>query len=226
MVTVHDPICTEDGNLEAALYGSFLPIPSQDLFPITPEEEYLPEKVAGAIIAKKEDIILNKGRERVQLTVTNNGDRPIQVGSHYHFIETNSALSFDRIKAYGKRLDIAAGTAVRFEPGDTKTVTLASIAGNKFISGGNSLATGYVDLLKGKGVLEMILQKGFAHVPEPGALEVIQDTRIGREKYISMFGPTFGDRVRLGDTDLWIEVEHDEVSFPFLHSCPSSKCLS
>lgn len=211
LVTVHDPICTEDGDLEAALYGSFLPIPSQDLFPITPESEYTPENIAGAIIPKKEDIILNKGRERIQLRITNNGDRPIQVGSHYHFIETNSALSFDRLKSYGKRLDIPAGTAVRFEPGDTKTVTLVSIAGNKLISGGNGLATGYVDVLKGEGVLENILRKGFAHVPEPGALEVTVDTKIGRETYISMYGPAVGDRVRLGDTALWIEVEHDEV---------------
>ncbi|KAF5359552.1 hypothetical protein D9756_003031 [Leucocoprinus leucothites] len=227
---VHDPICTEDGNLEAALYGSFLPIPSQNLFPITPESEYLPERLAGAIVAKKEEIVLNKGRERIQLRVTNNGDRPIQIGSHYHFIETNGALAFDRMKAYGKRLDIAAGTAVRFEPGDTKTVTLVSIAGNKLISGGNSLATGYIDTLKGEGVLEKILKGGFAHVPEPGALEVTVDTKIGRETYISMFGPTVGDRVRLGDTALWIEVEHDEfmemksslaeVRSSFLMRCP------
>lgn len=212
LVTVHHPICTEDGNLEAALYGSFLPIPSQDLFPITPESEYAPEKAVGAIIPKPGDIVLNKGRERVQLRVTNNGDRPIQVGSHYHFIETNKALSFDRRKSYGKRLDIAAGTAVRFEPGETKTVTLVAISGNKIISGGNGLATGFVDLQKSEGVLEKILREGFAHVPEPGALEVTVDTKIGRETYISMFGPTVGDRVRLGDTALWIEVEHDEVS--------------
>jgi urease len=213
LVTVHDPICTEDGNLESALYGSFLPIPSQDVFPITPESEYLPSNLSGAIIAKPEDIILNQGREKIQLRVTNKGDRPIQVGSHYHFIETNGALSFDRIKAYGKRLDIAAGTAVRFEPGDSKTVTLVSIAGNKLISGGNGLASGYVDVVNGvsEGVVEKILKGGFGHVPEPGALEVLVDTRIGRQTYISMFGPTVGDRVRLGDTALWIEVEHDEV---------------
>lgn len=101
---------------------------------------------------------------------------------------------------------------MRFEPGDSKTVTLVSIAGNKMISGGNSLATGYVDLMNVEGVLERIVKGGFGHVPEPGALEVMVDTRIGRETYISMFGPTVGDRVRLGDTALWIEVEHDEVS--------------
>ena len=215
LVTVHDPICTEDGNLKAALYGSFLPIPSQNLFPILPKSEYLPEMLAGAIIANDQEIFLNRGRKRIQLRVTNTGDRPIQVGSHYHFVETNRALSFDRLKSCGKRLDIAAGTAVRFEPGDTKTVTLVSIAGNKYISGGNGLATGYVDALNEATVLENIMKGGFAHIPEPAAWEIKMDTKIGRETYISMFGPTVGDRVRLGDTELWIEVEHDEVSLAF-----------
>jgi urease len=233
-VTVHDPICTESGNLEAALYGSFLPIPPESAFPVIDVSEYAAEKAPGAVIAKKERIVLNKGRERVKLRVTNNGDRPVQVrfhqiftfitrsdcsrpgawaqiGSHYHFIETNPSLSFDRGKAYGKRLDIAAGTAVRFEPGDVKTVTLVDIAGAKIISGGNNLASGVVDYGRTADIVAGLIQKGFAHVPEPGALEVAEDTDIGREAYISMYGPTVGDRVRLGDTALWVEVEHDEV---------------
>ena len=78
------------------------------------------------------------------MTVTNRGDRPIQVGSHYHFIEVNRALEFDRSAAYGMRLDIPAGTAVRFEPGETRTVGLVSIAGRRVIRGGNSLADGPV----------------------------------------------------------------------------------
>ena len=73
------------------------------------------------------------------MQVTNRGDRPIQVGSHYHFVETNRALEFDRRAAYGMRLDIPAGTAVRFEPGETKTVTLVAIAGARVIRGGNAL---------------------------------------------------------------------------------------
>nr|CAG34286.1 urease [Agaricus bisporus]CAG34287.1 urease [Agaricus bisporus] len=213
LVTVHQPICTEDGDLEAALYGSFLPIPPQDDFPVAPDSDYLPEKTAGAIIPKQEDIVLNQGRERIRLRITNTGDRPIQVGSHYHFIETNRALSFDRLKSYGKRLDIAAGTAVRFEPGDTKAVTLVSISGNKVISGGNSLASGHIGTFRSEVLLEDILRRDFAHVSEPGALEVMEDTKIGRETYISMYGPTVGDRVRLGDTELWIEVEHDETVY-------------
>jgi urease len=133
------------------------------------------------------------------------------VGSHYHFIETNKALEFDRGKAYGKRLDIPAGTAVRFEPGDIKTVTLCDIAGAGIISGGNRLASGVVHLDKRDGILRSLIQRGFAHTPEPGAIELSIDTDMDRETYISMFGPTVGDRVRLGDTTLWIEVEHDEV---------------
>lgn len=138
-----------------------------------------------------------------------------KIGSHYHFIETNHTLSFDREKAYGKRLDIPAGTAVRFEPGDVKTVTLCSIAGAQIISGGNRLATGPVALGNLNGFITDLVQKGFAHVPEPGALEVEVDTDIGRAEYVAMYGPTVGDRVRLGDTALWIEVERDEVRTSF-----------
>jgi urease subunit beta len=81
------------------------------------------------------DIELNKGRRAFRLQITNSGDRPIQVGSHYHFFETNEALKFDRKKAYGCRLNIAAGTAVRFEPGQARTVELVFISGNKKIYG-------------------------------------------------------------------------------------------
>jgi len=81
------------------------------------------------------DIELNKGRRVVSLQVVNSGDRPVQVGSHYHFHETNDALKFDRKAAYGCRLNIAAGTAVRFEPGQTRTVELISLSGNRKVFG-------------------------------------------------------------------------------------------
>jgi urease subunit beta len=81
------------------------------------------------------DIELNKGRKTVTLEVTNTGDRPIQVGSHYHFFETNDALRFDRKPAYGFRLNIAAGTAVRFEPGQSRTVELVALAGDRKVYG-------------------------------------------------------------------------------------------
>ena len=81
------------------------------------------------------EIELNVGRATVEIEVANTGDRPIQVGSHYHFFETNDALAFDREKAYGFRLDIAAGTAVRFEPGQTRTVQLVALAGGRVVYG-------------------------------------------------------------------------------------------
>lgn len=89
----------------------------------------------GEIYTQPGDITLNAGRETVTLIVANSGDRPIQVGSHYHFFETNPALKFDRKKARGMRLDIAPGTAVRFEPGQEREVTLVALAGKRRVYG-------------------------------------------------------------------------------------------
>ncbi len=91
--------------------------------------------IPGEILAEPGEIELNAGREAVTVEVANTGDRPIQVGSHYHFFETNDALSFDREAAYGRRLDIASGTAVRFEPGQTRTVRLIAYAGARKVYG-------------------------------------------------------------------------------------------
>ena len=91
--------------------------------------------IPGEVIAKPGEIELNAGRKTIVLDVTNTGDRPIQVGSHYHFFETNPALRFDRAKARGFRLDIPAGTAVRFEPGQSREVRLVEVAGNRAIYG-------------------------------------------------------------------------------------------
>ena len=91
--------------------------------------------IPGEMKVAKGDIELNKGRKTVTVEVTNTGDRPIQVGSHYHFFETNEALRFDREKAYGFRLNIAAGTAVRFEPGQSRTVELVALAGDRKVYG-------------------------------------------------------------------------------------------
>ena len=91
--------------------------------------------IPGEVIPAQGDIELNAGRSTVTLAVTNSGDRPIQVGSHYHFFETNPALKFDRSKARGMRLDIAAGTAVRFESGQTREVTLVALAGKRIVYG-------------------------------------------------------------------------------------------
>jgi urease subunit beta len=91
--------------------------------------------IPGEMFIQNGEIELNAGRKTVTLTVTNSGDRPIQVGSHYHFFETNPALKFDRKQARGMRLAIAAGTAVRFEPGQTREVTLVALAGKRNIYG-------------------------------------------------------------------------------------------
>lgn len=95
--------------------------------------------IPGEIFVKNGTIICNEGRETVKIKVTNTGDRPIQVGSHFHFFEVNKAMSLDREKAFGKRLNIVASTAVRFEPGEEKEVELVEIGGNKIARGFNNL---------------------------------------------------------------------------------------
>ncbi|ORY15738.1 hypothetical protein BCR34DRAFT_622749 [Clohesyomyces aquaticus] len=218
LVTVHHPISTDDGDLEKALYGSFLPIPPNDKFHLPEATVYDAPKQPGAIVAVKGEagtIKLNEGRKRIKLRVTSKGDRPIQVGSHYHFVETNPQLQFDRVRAHGYRLDIPAGTSVRFEPGDTKTVTLVQISGNQIIKGGNNLASGSIeDMSVVEGFVEKLKAGGFLHEPEPlGDAAHIDICTMERQSYISMFGPTTGDLVRLGATDLWIKVEKDMTKY-------------
>ena len=101
--------------------------------------------IPGEVITAPGDIELNAGCPAITLTIANTGDRPIQVGSHYHFFETNPALKFERKKARGMRLDIAAGTAVRFEPGDTREVELVAVGGTREIFGLNQLVEGPLD---------------------------------------------------------------------------------
>ena len=98
--------------------------------------------IPGELIAEAGEIELNAGRPKIEMTVANTGDRPIQVGSHYHFFETNAALAFDRDAARGFRLDIAAGTAVRFEPGQNRTVSLVALAGDRRVYGFRGLIQG------------------------------------------------------------------------------------
>jgi urease subunit gamma/beta len=146
LVTIHNPIVAEHGNLELALYGSFLPVPVRlkaDATAVSVASVASGRTTPGEILCAPGDIVANDGRDVTRLPVTNTGDRPIQVGSHYHFVETNAALTFDRKAALGMRLDIPAGTAVRFEPGETKTVPLVAIAGRRVIRGGNNFARDY-----------------------------------------------------------------------------------
>ncbi len=174
LVTVHHPIAAEHGDLGLALYGSFLPVPSVTSFAGdgpevrksgSPEVDGMEP---GAVMVGEGEITLNAGRATVSLNVTNLADRPIQVGSHYHFIETNPYLRFDRAKAYGKRLDIAAGTAVRFEPGESRTVQLVDIAGARVIRGGNALVDGPATPDRLAEVMARVQERGFAHQAEPG----------------------------------------------------------
>ncbi len=98
--------------------------------------------IPGEYLLGDGDVVANAGRRTVELLVANRGDRPIQVGSHFHFFEVNRALGFDRAQAFGMRLDIPAGTAVRFEPGDARRVTLVEIAGARSVFGLNGLTDG------------------------------------------------------------------------------------
>src|SRR5688500_18449368 len=184
LVTVHHPFAALDGNLSLALYGSFLPVPDLSVFTATddswegeapaepgadaPRDRGSPggspsPMVPGAYDVRPGHLTLNAGRDAIELAVTNLGDRPVQVGSHYHFVETNAALRFDRAQAYGRRLDIPAGTAVRFEPGETRTVKLVEIAGNQVIRGGNNLADGAVSDTNRMATLARVAAGGFGN---------------------------------------------------------------
>lgn len=215
LVTIHCPISSDDGDIVQALYGSFLPVPDESLFPpITETAAFEPENQPGAVVAVKgEKLLLNEGRQRRLVTITNRGDRPVQVGSHYNMIEANPMLVFDRIQAYGYRLDIPAGTSVRFEPGDQRTVTLVQIAGNMVIRGGNRIASGGVDVNRADEILANLEKMGFAHVSAPAIEHEISPAKMERAAYAAMFGPTTGDLVRLGDTELWIKVESDTAVY-------------
>ncbi len=124
LVTVHSPIVLPTVDLSLALYGSFLPAPPDGSFAAPTAHG---GDAPGQVFVQPGTLTLNEGRSVVELLVRSTGDRPIQVGSHFPFAETNRALSFDRARAAGHRLDIPAGTAVRFEPGDEKTVRLVRV---------------------------------------------------------------------------------------------------
>ena len=156
LVTVHRPICREKGEEDLALYGSSLKhrraLRGADTI----------SKIPGRMETKEGVLELNANRETMTLTVTNTGDRPIQVGSHYPFFETNPALSFDREKTPGFRLNIPAGTAVRFEPGEKKQVTLVAIGGNRIVRGGSALLNGGIDDPEVReGALRRAKEEGF-----------------------------------------------------------------
>ena len=228
LVTVHSPVCREHGDFALALAGSGLPaaevpasgeewvrrFPSKPVLSPCPEGDGAPP---GEVMTLNGDIALNFARRTIELPVASACDRPIQVGSHYHFMETNRALSFDREAAIGMRLNIPSGTSVRFEPGEEKTVSLVEIAGLRVVRGGNGLIDGPVDepenraravqRARKKGFLRDEYVGRFRECPQPGG------TSLPRSTYAAMYGPTVGDRLRLGDTCLYVEVEQDFTSY-------------
>ncbi|MCD6023748.1 MAG: urease subunit beta [Fibrobacteria bacterium] len=143
LVTVHEPICAERGDLSLALHGSGLDAARRtlpDAAGVGPIHELALQ--AGETLYADGNVVLNAGRETLSLEVVNMGDRPVQVGSHYPLFETNAALRFDRKAALGFRLDIPSGTAVRFEPGERKTVRLVALGGERKVFGGSGLIMG------------------------------------------------------------------------------------
>lgn len=222
-MTVHDPVCTDLGNRERhhdafvnvftdtrnsvsnALYGSFLPIPSNDIFPPR-TKPITPAELPGAIVCLKDPIKINAGRRRWKVKVANEGDRPIQVrdrrtlprwnnltlsfrrqvGSHFPFLETNGSLSFNRLLAFHHklRLDIPAGTAVRFEPGERKTVTLVETGGEQLVSGGSGIGIAAIGKTPEEGektVRKLLQDGGFAISGEGEEKEDMVDTEMDRE---------------------------------------------
>jgi len=126
--------------------------------------------VPGEVVTGDGPVTLNEGRETAEVTVGNTGDRPVQVGSHFHFFEANAALEFDREAAFGMRLNIPAGTAVRFEPGDEQTVELVDIGGKRVAHGMNGMVNGSVDADPGEA-LERLREAGFGDSGAEGASE-------------------------------------------------------
>jgi urease subunit beta len=117
--------------------------------------------IPGAVTARGEAVTINEGRETATVSVANTGDRPVQVGSHFHFFEANAGLAFDREAAFGMRLDIPAGTAIRFEPGDEKEVPLVALGGERVVSGMNDLVNGPLDEADKTAAVERARAAGF-----------------------------------------------------------------
>jgi urease beta subunit len=117
--------------------------------------------IPGEYFLADEDIIANAGRETVELEIVNTGDRPIQVGSHFHFFEVNKALRFDRARSFGMRLNIPSGTAVRFEPGDDKRVILVRLGGASIVHGLNALTSGPANDDTRAAAVKLAAERGF-----------------------------------------------------------------
>ena len=153
----------------------------------------------------------HKGKKTIKLKVSNTGDRPIQVGSHTHFSEANKALEFDREKALGYHLNIPSGTSVRFEPGESKHVEVVEFGGSKTIFGFSGLVSGDLKSKKQEAI-KNIHENNFKNISE-NAEEESNALEISRSRYVALFGPTVGDKVRLADTELVMEIEKDMIKY-------------
>jgi urease len=242
LLTIHSPIGRDHGDLAAALAGSFLPVPDASLFETTTStttsttsQQLTPGQVITDSTLAQSDIIINaqSTADLIELTVTNTGDRPIQVGSHYAFVETNKALVFDRRAAIHMRLNIPSGTAVRFEAGEAKQVTLVPIGGAQIVHTGNRLTCGpdaigttsttsttssssdpfATQTVDETAIMERVIAQGFGHVESSTPLTPGKAYTLTRAQYAEMYGPTTGDLVRLADTDLVVRVERDYTTY-------------
>ena len=157
------------------------------------------------------NITANNSKKTIKLNVSNTGDRPIQVGSHTHFAEANKALEFDREKALGFHLNIPSGTSIRFEPGESKHVEVVEFGGSKTIYGFSGLVSGDLESKKDTAV-KNIHENNFKNVLENVETES-NPLQIPHNRYVELFGPTVGDRVRLADTDLVMEIEKDLIKY-------------
>jgi urease len=226
LLTVHSPICRDHGDLEAALSGSFLPVPDPSAF-----EKEAPADAPGGLRHELDGaapgrvrvddrpgsdpaVTLNAGRDLIELAVTNTGDRPVQVGSHYAFVETNRALEFDRRASIGRRLNVPSGSSVRFEPGESKSVTLVALGGARRVVTGNLLTDGPATSDREDEIMARVAAGGFLHKPSPpGEVRPGAPYAMPRAAYADTYGPTAGDKVRLGDTALEVRVEVDRTVY-------------
>ena len=191
--------------------------------PITPGFTPKQHVGVGGEILSADPITYNEGRYTAKLVVHNTGDRPIQVGSHFHFFEVNRYLEFDRWKAFGCHLNIPATTAVRFEPGEEKEVEVVAYSGKQYVMGFNGLVQGFTGdedaptyFPKRILAIENAKNLGFKIIDEAAAEADLQKKNqkiimatISRQQYNDLYGPTVGDKIRLGDTDLYVEITKD-----------------
>ena len=163
----------------------------------------------GEYITADGNITVNNGKKVIKLQVSNTGDRPIQVGSHTHFAEANKALEFNREKSLGFHLNIPAGTSIRFEPGESKHVEIVEFGGTKTIYGFSGMVGGDLESKRESAIRNLHEHEFKSSLDDVN--EQSNSLEIPRSRYVELFGPTTGDKVRLADTDLIMEIEKDLI---------------